>query len=239
MIAQQMSLRNVKDENQAPDTPDQISDRRLLVRRRKKKRKKKRYPYYESGKDFPHHTGDKKRYIYQNHIISEAALDVPAIDDYDEIDFYEDKNYEYIDQEDMPTIKLNFETNRKISEENSDKIKDVKFDFKSIDYDNYEYEEIGILNFRKPPPKPVSSFNKRLSKRRYPAVAPQAIHLVRPQRKRPIYAYGHLKNKQRVGTSPFLEGLGSRFDFGSMITIAGFWYIWQAYLVSTYLYYLY
>ena len=160
-------------------------------------------------------------------------MDVPAIDNYDEdIDFYEDKNYEYIDQEDMETIKLNFETNRKISEENSEKVKDVKFNFKPVDYDNYEYEDVGILNFRKPPPKPMSSvFNKRLSKRRNPSPVPPAIHLVRPRKKQPIYAYGHIRNKQRVGTSPFLEGLGSRFDFGSMVTIAGFWYIWQAYLV--------
>merc|ERR1712079_348357 len=169
MIAQQLSARNVKDDTPTPDTlfpaVDQISNRRLLVRRRKKKKKKKRIPYYETGKDFPHHTGDKKRFVYQNDIhdiLPQSVHDVPAIDDYDEIDFYEDKNYEYIDQEDMPAIKLNFETNRKISEENSDKIKDVKFNFKPIDYDNYEYEEVGILNFRKPPPKPVSSFNKRL-----------------------------------------------------------------------------
>ena len=55
--------------------------------------------------------------------------------------------------------------------------------------------------------------------------------------------------RPRVGTSPFLEGLGtrlsayhcfylnktkSRFDFGTMVSIAGFWYIWQAYLVSVY-----
>ena len=160
-------------------------------------------------------------------------MDVPAIDNYDEdIDFYEDKNYEYIDQEDMETIKLNFETNRKISEENNEKVKDVKFNFKPVDYDNYEYEDVGILNFRKPPPKPMSSvFNKRLSKRRNPSRAAPAIHLVRPRKKRPIYAYGQIKNKQRVETSPFLEGLGSRFDFGSIVTIAGFWYIWQAYLV--------
>jgi len=209
---------------------DKISDRKLVVRRRKKKRK---YPYYESEKDFPHHSGHKNRYFYHNNIQNHKPLefaDVPAIDDYDDIDFYEDKNYEYIDQEDMEAIKLNFETNRKISEENSDKVKNIKFNFKPIDYDNYEYEEVGLLNFRKTPPATESTFNKRLSKRRYPSAYPPAIHIVRPRRKQPIYAYGHLRGKKRVGTSPFLEGLGSRFDFGSMVTIAGLWYIWQAYL---------
>jgi len=33
-----------------------------------------------------------------------------------------------------------------------------------------------------------------------------------------------------VGTSPFLEGLGSRFDFSTMVSIAGLWYVWNAYL---------
>jgi len=229
MIAQYISIGDVNDKKPSGAqfrSIDRISDRKFVVRRRKKK---KRYPYYETEKDFPHYSGNKKRYFYHNDI-QPAALDVPAIEDYEDIDFYEDKNYEYIDQEDMETIKLNFETNRKISEENSEKVKNVKFNFKPIDYDNYEYEEVGILNFRKAPPKSVSSFNKRLSKRRYPAAVPPAVHLVRPRKKRPIYAYGHLKNKPRVGTSPFLEGLGSRFDFGSMVTIAGFWYIWQAYL---------
>jgi hypothetical protein len=232
MLAQYISIGGGQDEA-PPRVPfrerDRISDRKLFVRRRKKKR---RYPYYESEKDFPHLSRNKKRYFYHNNIQA-PVMDVPAIDDFDEdIDFYEDKNYEYIDQEDMETIKLNFETNRKISEENSEKVKDVKFNFKPVDYDNYEYEDVGILNFRKPPPKQMPSvFNKRLSKRRNPSRAAPAIHLVRPRKKKPIYAYGHIKNKQRVGTSPFLEGLGSRFDFGSMVTIAGFWYIWQAYLV--------
>ena len=231
MIAQYISMGGGQDEKPSRlsfRNPDRISERRLLVRKRKRRR---RYPYYESELDFPHHSGHKKRYLY-NHIPEPLVKDEPAIDDYNEdIDFYEDKNYEYIDQEDMETIKLNFETNRKISEENSEKANDIKFNFKAVDYDNYEYEEVGLLNFRKPVEKKVSSFDKRLSKRRYPAARPAAIHLVRPRIKKPIYAYGHLKTKQRVGTSPFLEGLGSRFDFSSMITIAGFWYIWQAYLV--------
>ena len=35
----------------------------------------------------------------------------------------------------------------------------------------------------------------------------------------------------RVGTSPFLEGIGSRFDFPTLVVIAGLWFIWQNYLV--------
>jgi len=234
MIAQYISMgggRNEKPSKVSFGDKEQISRRGLSVRRPFVRRRRKKYPYFESEKDFPH-SGYKTRYLY-NHITKQPVKDEPPIiDEYnDDIDFYEDKNYEYIDQDEIDTVKNNFETNRKISEENSENVNKIKFNFKAVDYDNYEYEEIGILDFRKKPPKQVSSFDKRLSKRRFPAARPSAIQLVRRQKKRPIYAYGHInQSKKKVGTSPFLEGLGSRFDFGSMVTIAGFWYIWQAYL---------
>ena len=113
MIFQFFSVRSAHDDTQIhkmDNIIDKISDRKLVVRRR---RKKKRHPYTESGKDFPHYSGNNHRYFFQNHIQPyKDFLDVPAVDDYDEIDFYEDKNYEYIDQEDMETIKLNFETSK-------------------------------------------------------------------------------------------------------------------------------
>merc|ERR1711892_427751 len=94
MIAQYISMGGGQDEKPSRlsfRNPDRISERRLLVRKRKRRR---RYPYYESELDFPHHSGHKKRYLY-NHIPEPLVKDEAAIDDYNEdIDFYEDKNYE-------------------------------------------------------------------------------------------------------------------------------------------------
>ena len=55
--------------------------------------------------------------------------------------------------------------------------------------------------------------------------------VVRRRRPRPI-SYGLLKIKPKVGTSPFLQTMGSVFDFPSMAAVAGAWFVWQNYLVS-------
>ena len=55
------------------------------------------------------------------------------------VDFYEDKNYEYIDQDDSESMSF---------DELDANLFKMKFDFNNIDYDNYEYEEVGVLNFR-------------------------------------------------------------------------------------------
>merc|ERR1719427_1136519 len=106
MIAQYIAMGGVSDDTSSrnPFTgADKISERKLVVRR-PHGRKRRRYPYYESEQDFPHYSGHGSKYLY-NHIVELPAKDEPAIDDYGEIDFYEDKNYEYIDQEDIETVK--------------------------------------------------------------------------------------------------------------------------------------
>ena len=45
------------------------------------------------------------------------------------------------------------------------------------------------------------------------------------------HSYGLVKIKPRVGISPFLQNMGSVFDFPSMLAAAGFWFVWQNYLV--------
>ena len=79
--------------------------------------------------------------------------------DYNYPDFYDEKNYEYIDGEEVDKIQLNMESNRKISDE------EFKFNFKPLDYDSYEFDDVGILNFNKPPTKSLSQ--KTISKRRF------------------------------------------------------------------------
>jgi hypothetical protein len=83
MLAQYISIGRGPDEEPsgvAFRERDRISERKLFVRRQQKKR---RYPYYKSEKDFPHLSGNKKRYFYHNNIQA-PVMDVPAIDDFDE-----------------------------------------------------------------------------------------------------------------------------------------------------------
>ena len=81
--------------------------------------------------------------------------------DYNYPDFYDEKNYEYIDGVDVDKIQLQLESNRKISDDGEE----LKFNFKPLDYDSYEFDDVGILNFNKPPTKTVSQ--KTISKRRF------------------------------------------------------------------------
>ena len=53
------------------------------------------------------------------------------------------------------------ESNRKISAEGEE----LQFNFKPLDYDSYEFDDVGILNFNKPPTKSLSQ--KTISKRRF------------------------------------------------------------------------
>ena len=69
-------------------------------------------------------------------------------DDY-EVDFYEDKNYEYIDQDHVESlIYHNIVNNHKMGLAFKEPEKGLKYDFSPLDYNNYDYEEIGNLNFR-------------------------------------------------------------------------------------------
>ena len=123
MLAQHYSMASIRKKRGGEQKIlDKLERRRLLVRRRKRK-KKKRFPYYESTKDFPHYFGDRKKHLYKG---ESNTLQLEDFSDY-EPDFYEDKNYEYIDQEEIDTVKQNYQTNRKISETSSEQIKVIVF----------------------------------------------------------------------------------------------------------------
>ena len=62
---------------------------------------------------------------------------------------------------DVEKIKLNIQSNRKISDDGEE----LEFNFRPLDYDSYEFDDVGILNFNKPPTKSLSQ--KTLSKRRF------------------------------------------------------------------------
>merc|ERR1719445_1108389 len=85
---------------------ERIGNRRKLRRRRK--RKKKVTPNYQ-----------KKNKWQQNNWVKNLDFD------YNYPDFYDDKNYEYIDDVDVEKIQLNLESNRKISEDGEE----VEFQF--------------------------------------------------------------------------------------------------------------
>jgi len=223
MMAQQYTMSKNKDfiPPSSSILEERIGNRRKLRRRRK--RKKKVTPNYQ-----------KKNKWQQNNWVKNLDFD------YNYPDFYDDKNYEYIDDVDVEKIKLNFENNRKISS-SDDLPAGLAFDFKAIDYDDYEFEEVGLLNFNKPPKYEEKSFGQKLSKRKMPSVQivrrrrppPVTAGYLRNQRpSRPSYSVGLLRTKPRIGTSPFLQSLGSRFDFPSLAAIAGLWFVWQNYLVN-------
>ena len=68
-------------------------------------------------------------------------------DDY-EVDFYEDKNYEYIDQDRVESLlHHNIVHNHKMGLAFTESEKGMKFNFSPLDYNNYDYEEVGNLNF--------------------------------------------------------------------------------------------
>ena len=48
---------------------------------------------------------------------------------------------------------------------------EVEFKFEKIDYDNYEFEDVGLLNFNKPPREILSE--KKISKRRFRPIGGQ------------------------------------------------------------------
>lgn len=191
-------------------------------------------PYHQKGEFFDKYGG-------QDYDFARPYQDEPSegYSDYTSKDF-ENPDYEYIDQDEIERLKGFWENNRKTSESNSlDSLGNLQLDFDRLDYENYDYDGIGVLNFNKAPTttkrpnrrKPATKISKRQH------VRPHApVHIAR--RRRPQVAYGFIRRRPkvtailrpRVGTSPFLEGLGSRFDFGTMVSIAGLWYVWQAYL---------
>ena len=65
-----------------------------------------------------------------------------------EIDFYGEKNYEYIDTDESEDLKKIFEVNRKLSESYSNDLEKMELEFDPVDYQNYDFAEVGVLDFR-------------------------------------------------------------------------------------------
>ena len=120
--------------------------------RRKRKRRRKPFDFYPGSFIDNKLDLDKKTPPFKEY---------KDFEDYDyEIDFYEDKNYEYIDQDDGASeMKKNFIINHKIGYDFNDSKNE--FHFEPLDYSNYDYVEVGNLNFR------GSNNNERYKRRRY------------------------------------------------------------------------
>ena len=76
----------------------------------------------------------------------------PALDDsmdfYDSVDFYEDKHYEYIDGDEMEDFKNYFKNHRNDNDRHA-VLPYMENNFKVLDYDEYEYNEVGVINCMK------------------------------------------------------------------------------------------
>ena len=195
---------------------------RFYRRRRKRKKvpRKKlfKYPDSYSFRDYEH----------ENHIYNKSPLDLiyNDFDDYDNsdyvVDFYEDKNYEYIDQDDSASIKDEIDLNN------------IKFQFENIDYDNYEYDEVGVLNFREPAQDDDQytreSYHSYRRKRRPARGRIYSSRKYLPQSKllKRRLKQDQVDKKRRSNT---MAGLQTTFDISSLITIGGLWAIWQVFLV--------
>ena len=82
------------------------------------------------------------------------------------------------------------------------------------------------MNFRAAAPPtapPQSALQKRLSVRR------RLVPAVWRRRRPGLRVVPHHRAGPRVGTSPFLQQLGSRLDFPALVTLAGAWFAWQAF----------
>ena len=109
--------------------------------------------------------------------------------DFDYPDFYEDKNYVYIDDSEVDKIQEHSQSKRKW-----EKKTEMDFDFKDIDYDDYEFSEVGLLNFATPSTQEkVPSFESQLSKRKFRPPRRQAVIVRRQQ----FPKYGFLRVRPR------------------------------------------
>jgi hypothetical protein len=77
----------------------------------------------------------------------EAAASGPDLNDY-EIDFYGEKNYEYIDTEESEDLEKILEMNGKLGEMYAADIDKIELEFDPVDYQNYDFVEVGVLDFR-------------------------------------------------------------------------------------------
>ena len=237
---------NQLEEGSSRSIHDQpLKERSQGYRKRRRRRRRRKIPNHRKLYDFPASTTSngisfsKKLGPYLN--LENDFNDINEIPDSLEdytIDFYEDKDYEYIDQEDSES--MNFD------ELDKKDIYNMEFDFKNIDYDSYEYEEVGILNFREPEkePEPVDLSTTKFSKRKIPLPIHYSQEQI-PRRKRfkKRRKPGPRSSSKRPGLlvrrrpglnsqdRAFLDSLQSRFDLSSLVGIAGLWVVWQVYLV--------
>ena len=75
------------------------------------------------------------------------ALD-DYMDFYDSVDFYEDKHYEYIEGDEMEDFK-NYLKNHRNHNDRHAVLPYMENNFKVLDYDEYEYNEVGVINCMK------------------------------------------------------------------------------------------
>ena len=128
--------------NKYEESPMDLERTNTKKKNHRRKRKRRKYFYSENFNDNDISSIDKKRPPFKEY---------KDFEDYDyEIDFYEDKNYEYIDQDHVESlINHNFVSNNKIGNAFNES-GSGKFKFEPIDYSNYDYVEVGNLNFRSP-----------------------------------------------------------------------------------------
>ena len=108
----------------------------------KMSKRKKRKPFKSGNLNDDNISFPRKRKPYKEY------TDFEDDDDY-EVDFYEDKNYEYIDQDHGESlIHHNIVNNHKMGLAFTESGKGMKYNFSPLDYNNYDYEEVGNLNLR-------------------------------------------------------------------------------------------
>jgi len=220
----------------------------ILGKKKKRRKRRRKHPKNHQNSS-RHQIKVPKNQIYFSQNISPYNTDDVHVNGYsykdfeDEdnknpdyfVDFYEDKNYEYIDQDDSESMSF---------DELDANLFKMKFDFNNIDYDNYEYEEVGVLNFREPvqfqSEKPVKSdkkigefvnsghFDNVLSKRKVPLRQESNNFYFQPLHHE--MKHRRLKPTRLQRTESALDGFQSSVDLSSLLTIGGLWLIWQVYL---------
>ena len=129
----------------------QFSKRKLPIRniQREEKRTEKHRKVIQQNKNLkrrPYERALKKkksRPLFRPHTkpLGNTSEKVPEYF----VDFYEDKDYEYLDDDELKEFNDNY---RKISENYLQAVRNNEdFDFKELDYGDYEFTEEGLLDF--------------------------------------------------------------------------------------------
>ena len=111
-----------------------------------KEKKRRRKPFNSENFNYDNTSFHGKLSLPRKRKPYKEYKDFDDADDY-EVDFYEDKNYEYIDQDRVESlIHHNIVNNHKMGLAFTESEKGM-FNFAPLDYNNYDYEEVGNLNF--------------------------------------------------------------------------------------------